>query len=274
LSDNPMIRQPRTRKPRPRSGRPAARPKTAPGRVLFDRLAPQPAYRRVSAAIEGKIMQRSLRPGDMLPTESELARQFGVNRSTVREALRRLESVGLVDRSNGGKRLLVIRPGAAETATRVSRALALEEVTFIELWEAMLAIAPRTAALAAERAGSDGADRLADIVTRVEATHSSDAMVAAVVEFFGGLAELAGNRVLVMSTQPLTRLLAPSLRRMVDRVPQAQSRIVVAERCIAEAVRHSKPDEAETWMTRHIQDFRRGYELAGMALGTRVALPA
>jgi DNA-binding FadR family transcriptional regulator len=242
--------------------------------VLFDRLAPQPAYRRVSAAIEGKILQRSLRPGDMLPTESELARQFGVNRSTVREALRRLESVGLVDRSNGGKRLLVIRPGSAETATRVSRALALEEVTFIELWEAMLAIAPRTAALAAERAGSDGADRLADIVTRVEATHSSDAMVDAVVEFFGGLAELAGNRVLVMSTQPLTRLLAPSLRRMVDRVPQAQSRIVVAERCIAEAVRHSKPDEAETWMTRHIQDFRRGYELAGMALGTRVALPA
>jgi GntR family transcriptional regulator, transcriptional repressor for pyruvate dehydrogenase complex len=241
--------------------------------VVFDRLAPQPAYRRVSAAIEAKILQRALRPGDMLPTESELASQFGVNRSTVREALRRLESAGLVDRTNGGKRLLVIRPGPA-AATRVSRALAFEEVTFIELWEAMLAIAPRTAALAAERAGSDGAARLEDIVTRVGAARSSDAMVAAVVEFFGGLAELAGNRVLVMSTQPLTRLLAPSLRRMVDRVPQAQSRIVVAERCIAEAVRGGKPGEAETWMNRHIQDFRRGYELAGMALGTRVALPA
>jgi hypothetical protein len=49
---------------------------------------------------------------------------------------------------------------------------------------------------------------------------------------------------------------------------------VVAERCIAEAVRRGKPAEAETWMTRHVQDFRRGYELAGMALGTRVAVPA
>ena len=97
---------------------------------------------------------------------------------------------------------------------------------------------------------------------------------AVVVEFFGLVAELAGNRVLVMSTQPLTRLLAPSLRRMIDRVPQAQARIVVAERCIAEAVRRGKPAEAETWMTRHVQDFRRGYELAGMALGTRVAVPA
>jgi hypothetical protein len=61
---------------------------------------------------------------------------------------------------------------------------------------------------------------------------------------------------------------------MIDRVPQAQARIVVAERCIAEAVRRGKAGEAETWMTRHVQDFRRGYELAGMALDTRVALPA
>ena len=117
--------------------------------MLFERLAHQPAYRQVSTAIEDKILRRTLRPGDMLPTESELARQFGVNRSTVREALRRLESSGLVDRLNGGKRLFVTRPGSAETVSRVSRALALDEVTFIELWEAMLAIAPRTAALAA-----------------------------------------------------------------------------------------------------------------------------
>ena len=65
-----------------------------------------------------------------------------------------------------------------------------------------------------------------------------------------------------------------SLRRMIDRVPQAQARIVVAERCIAEAVRRGRSAEAETWMTRHVQDFRRGYELAGMALDTRVAVPA
>ena len=242
--------------------------------MLFERLSPQPAYRRVSTAIEDKILRRALRPGDMLPTETELARQFGVNRSTVREALRRLESSGLVDRANGGKRLLVIRPGSAETVSRVSRALALDEVTFIELWEAMLAIAPRTAGLAAERARDEGAARLDEVVARVEAARNADAAVGLVVEFFGLVAELSGNRVLVMSTQPLTRLLAPSLRRMIDRVPQAQARIVVAERCIAEAVRRGKAGEAETWMTRHVQDFRRGYELAGMALDTRVALPA
>jgi GntR family transcriptional repressor for pyruvate dehydrogenase complex len=268
------VRRPGPAQSRSASGPIDSKPKLGAEPILFERLLQHPAYWRVSAVIEEKILRRALRPGDPLPTETELARQFGVNRSTVREALRRLESSGLVSRVNGGKRLLVTRPAPAETASRVSRALALDEVTFIELWEAMLAIAPRTAALAAERARPEGSALLDDVVLRVESARSADAAVAIVVEFFGLLAELAGNRVLVLSTQPLTRLLAPSLRRMIDRVPQAQSRIVVAERCIAEAVRRGRPEEAQTWMTRHIQDFRRGYELAGMSLDTRVALPS
>ena len=61
---------------------------------LFEPLARQPASHRISKVIEQKILRRSLRPGDDLPTETELAEQFAVNRSTVREALRRLESAG------------------------------------------------------------------------------------------------------------------------------------------------------------------------------------
>ncbi len=55
------------------------------------------------------------------------------------------------------------------------------------------------------------------------------------MEFFGKLAELSGNRVLMLAMQPVTRLLAPSLRRMIDRVPQGRTRILVAQRCIVEA---------------------------------------
>jgi DNA-binding GntR family transcriptional regulator len=58
---------------------------------------------------------------------------------------------------------------------------------------------------------------------------------------------------------------------MIDRVPQGRSRILVAQRCIVEALRKSDPVEAASWMTRHVQDFRRGYEIAGIALDTRVA---
>jgi len=237
--------------------------------VMFEPLTRQPAYHRVSSAIEQKILRRSLRQGELLPTETALAAQFAVNRSTVREALRRLESAGLVERAAGGKRLKVSRPGQADTASRVGRALALDDVTFIELWEAMRAVAPRTAALAAEHADAEGLERLEAIIAKVESARGSDAVVVHVGEFFGVLAELSANRVLQLAMQPVTQLLAPSLRRMIDRVPQGRSRILVAQRCIVEAMRTGKPAEAESWMTRHVQDFRRGYEIAGIALDTR-----
>ena len=251
--------------------------KTAPARpaqtpaVVFEPLTPQPAYRRVSSVIEQKILRRSLRQGDALPTETELARQFAVNRSTVREALRRLESTGLVGRVGGAKRLVVTRPAAADTASRVSRALVLDEVTFIELWEAMLAIAPRVAALAARNASAADAQRMSAIIDAVDAARTADVAVTHVVEFFGVLAELSGNRVLMIAMQPVTKLLSPSLRRMMDRVSQSRSRIVVAQRCIVGALRTQDVGEAESWMTRHVQDFRRGYELAGISLDTRAA---
>lgn len=239
---------------------------------LFEPLTRQPASHRISTVIEQKILRRSLRPGDALPTETELAEQFAVNRSTVREALRRLESAGLVGREGGSKRLKVTRPGHAETASRVGRTLALDDVTFIELWEAMRAVAPRVAALCAEHGTADEVVALESIVAAVETARSADGAVTQVVEFFGKLAELSGNRVLQLAMQPVTRLLAPSLRRMIDRVPQGRTRILVAQRCIVEAIREHKPDEAESWMTRHVQDFRRGYELAGIALDTKVGI--
>ncbi len=253
---------------------PPTRQKTGPKsarRALFEPLEPQPAYGRVAAAIEQKILKRSLRQGDPLPSETELARQFNVNRSTVREAVRRLESAGLVGRAAGSKRLRVTRPGQAATASSMSRALALDDVTFIELWEAMLAIAPRTAALAAAHSRPENIERLELCIRQVETAKGSELAVAGVVDFFGALAATSANRVLVLAMQPVTRLLAPSLRRMIDRVPQGRSRIVVAQRCIIEALRKGDATEAQNWMTRHVQDFRRGYEIAGISLETRAA---
>jgi DNA-binding FadR family transcriptional regulator len=135
----------------------------------------------------------------------------------------------------------------------------------------MLAIAPRTAALAAAHARPENLERLELCVQKVETARGSETAVAGVVEFFGSLAATSANRVLVLAMQPVTKLLAPSLRRMIDRVPQGRSRIVVAQRCIIEALRKGDVAEAQSWMTRHVQDFRRGYEIAGIALDTRAA---
>jgi GntR family transcriptional repressor for pyruvate dehydrogenase complex len=240
------------------------------GSRLFDPITPLPAYRRVSSAIEQKILARALRPGDVLPTETELARQFAVNRSTVREAFRQLESSGLVGRVTGTKKMVVTRPAQKDTATQVSRALALDEVTFVELWEAMTAIAPGTAALAAANATEAALASLRGAAKALDAARTTNATVTAVGVYFEALAALSGNRVLMLAMQPVVGLLAPSLRYMLERVPRGKERIGVAQRNIIQALEAGNATEAEAWMTRHVEDFRRGYELAGIALDTRV----
>src|SRR5262245_66487324 len=71
----------------------------------FERIKALPAYELVADAIERKILGGILRPGDPIGTESELVKQFGVNRSTVREGIRLLEQAGLVARESN-RRLL------------------------------------------------------------------------------------------------------------------------------------------------------------------------
>lgn len=241
--------------------------------TLFEPLHFEPAYRRVATTIEKKIMARDLNDGDALPAETDLARQFGVNRSTVREALRELQSKGLVARREGGKRLFITHPQASDVASGVSRALQLHGVTFLEVWEAMMIVEPQAAALAARKREAAQLEELLALNQEFDAVGAdSAAAVATVVDFFRTLARCSQNRVLVLAQAPLMRLLSPTLARMIDQVPQARSRIVVAQRHLIDTIRDRNADEARNWMEKHIRDFKRGYELAGIALDYRVSV--
>jgi GntR family transcriptional regulator, transcriptional repressor for pyruvate dehydrogenase complex len=168
----------------------------------------------------------------------------------------------LLGRVRGEKRLRVTRPEPRRVSSGVSRALALHDVTFLELWEAMMAIEPVAAQYAAarrtpaqlqalERAGARFAREVAD----------TTAAVSAVVDFFTAVATASGNQVLALSQAPLNLLLAPALTRMIDRVPQARTRIHDAQGKITDAIKLRRSEQARTWMEKHIRDFKRGHEL-------------
>lgn len=230
---------------------------------LFEPLNDHPAYRQIANLIEQRIVARVLRAGDALPSETDLARQFGVNRSTIREAIRELETHGLLGRGRGEKRLRVTRPAHRHVSSGVSRALALHDVTYLELWEAMMAIEPAAAHYAAARRTPAQLQRLVRAGTRFRRDAADTAAaVSAVVEFFTTVAESSANQVLALSQAPLNLLLAPTLTQIIDRVPQARARIREAQSRITSAIKLSRSEVARTWMEKHIRDFKRGYELA------------
>ena len=232
----------------------------------------EPGYRKVAAALTERILDRSLPAGVHMPPEIELARQLGVHRSTVREALRELETNGLLERRRGSKRMVVTRPANNAVAEGVRRALSLSDVSFQHVWEAMTMIEPPLAEAAARRHEPASLTALEDAAAQFRA-HNADTQVVGrseavreVADFFRRLGDCAANPVLILAQEPLLQLLEPSLDAMIDQVPQARARIVTAERRIVEAVRARDAASARDWMAKHIRDFKRGYELAGMSL--------
>lgn len=243
----------------------------ADARIQFAKVRAEPAYRRVAAQIAGRIHDRSLSDGDPLPTELELAGQFEVTRSTVREALRELESQGLLERRRGSKRMIVTRPSHVTMITQMSNALALHDVTVREVWEALTILRPAIAELAARRHDATHLAQLDAAQAAFTASESTADAVSAVSEFFDVLDTAAGNRALMLAQRPLLPLLVSSLMLMLDSVPQSRQRIALAQRRLRAAVAARDAQTAGEWMAKHVRDFRRGFEIAGIDLDTRVA---
>ena len=241
--------------------------------VEFAPLLIEPAYRRVAAAIGARILSRELPEGERLPPELQLARQFGVNRSTLREALRELESRGLLRRRPGSKLMSVSRPRQQAVAQGVSHALLLHDVTVRDVWEALTILEPPLAQAAARaRSTADLRELEVAAAAYAEAQADADLAVQRTAEVFRTIGRAAHNPVLALAQEPLLQLLEPSLRVMIDKVPQARSRIATAHRHLSAALAARNTDDAHAWMARHIRDFRRGYEIAGIDIGLRLGV--
>jgi DNA-binding FadR family transcriptional regulator len=257
--------------PRSSVKRKTAAPATPATPAEFAPIRMEPAYRKVAAALLERITDRSINEGERLPAEIELARQFGVHRGTVREALRELETNGVLKRERGSKLMMVTRPARVDVAAGVSRALALHDVSFHDVWEALTALEPPMAATAARERKTDDLTRLDGIVARQSEKLDTDQAVEQTADFFHAVGEATHNGVFMLAHEPLVQLLVPSLGAMIDKVPQARTRIADAQRQITAAIRARDAAAAKDWMAKHIRDFRRGFEIARIALEQRVA---
>lgn len=237
----------------------------------FQPLKKEPAYLKVYQAIEESILSGQLDEGATLPTETDLTEQLGVTRATVREGLRLLEQRDLIERGPA-KRFYVKRPDASDIAAATSKGFALGGITFREVWEALHTMYPQAARLAADRLEAADITALEDTHARLLASDASDSEVTVdlAVEFFQRLARALDNRVLLAMLQSLNLMIGVSLRNVIEGTPDPHSRIVSAQKRIIAALKARDEKEAGEWMARHVDDLRRGYEIASVDLDTPV----
>lgn len=237
----------------------------------FGQIVFEPAYRKVADAIGARILNRSLREGERLPSETELARQFAVHRSTVREALRELQSRGLLERRTGSKLMSVSRPRQASVAAGISHALLLSDVTVGDVWRALTILEPPIArAAAVARNAADLAALRCAIVGFGAGQADAQVAVGRTADVFRCIGHASHNPVLALAQEPLLQLLEPSLRMIIDKLPQARSRIATAHAKLLVAFEAGDEAEAGRWMERHIRDLSRGFGLAGIDLAVTI----
>ena len=229
----------------------------------FSTLARRPAYARVSEQIREAIVSGRIPAGDLLPTETELAAQFGVTRSTVREAIRLLEQSGMLGRA-GRKRLAVSLPSLESAASAVNSAMQMHRVTFKDLWEISMGLEPLAARLAcATRTAADLAALQANLARTRAAFDDDEAMLEIEIEFHDLVARATRNHALLLARQPLNQLFYPAYRPVIERLKPGK-RILESHTRIADAIRANDPATAAEWAEKHMRDFRRGIQMAGL----------
>jgi GntR family transcriptional repressor for pyruvate dehydrogenase complex len=211
-------------------------------------------YETVIDYVKERIANGTYKPGQRLPSVSELAKDVGVGVSTIREGIRVLGNLGLV-RVHQGQGMFVTED--ARLAEDPLETLAIiEDSTLLHILEVRRIFEPEAAALAALRATDDQIQMLkkAAIEQEQQVRRSGDA-IQSEFSFHRLLLDAAHNPVLTRMMRSVDNLLLDSRRRTL-RIIGDQGHSVHYHFLIAHAIQSRDPDQAKILMLQHILDVK------------------
>lgn len=202
--------------------------------------------------IKEMIVSGALRPGDRLPRENELAAELGLSRNSLREAVRALSLIRILD----------VRQGDGTYVTSLDPQLLLEALSFVvdfhrddtvlEFLEVRRILEPAATAMAAARIGDARLDELAAELDSLGDRPSLDELITADLEFHRAIVRASGNSVLCSLLDGLS---GPTTRARVWRgltQEGAVGRTLYEHRAILSALRDRDAEAARSWATVHV----------------------
>jgi GntR family transcriptional regulator, transcriptional repressor for pyruvate dehydrogenase complex len=212
---------------------------------------------RITAKLIGRIKEMiatgAISPGSKFPPERELAIDFGVNRASVRQALKVLEIMGVLSQHVGDGTYL---SSSAETILNepIDFLVLLDDLSQHELFETRLMIEPELTARAAERATAEDLSALRNAIFSMERSKTTRDRLNADLSFHEAIFRASGNRICHLLFKGIHRTLLLSMGRLSDRVSMDQP--LMFHRKIYAAIRARNPEAARVAMQEHILDAR------------------
>jgi GntR family transcriptional repressor for pyruvate dehydrogenase complex len=216
------------------------------------------------AQFKGLIAQGIVRPGMKLPPERELAGSFNVSRSSLRHALKVLDSMGVI-RQRVGDGTYLTTSAASILSQPLEFPILLDGISLSDLMETRLMVEPELAARAAERATSEDLVSLRRSIAGMKGERDEEKLVDLDLAFHDGILRASGNVLCYRLFSLIHKAMAKSIlltSRLVD-----WDHTMGFHRPICEAIDRRNPGAARRAMTEHLLDAR---DLLGRAYGTRI----
>ena len=213
-------------------------------------------YEQIVQQIEESILKGELNEGSQLPAERDLAKQFGVSRTAVREAIKALQEKGLVDAFPG--RGTFVTNGTSNSMRRsLDRIIKSGEPDGLaHLVEVREILEPEIAALAAVRATEQDLTAMREALDVMDnAGRDSDAFIEADLDFHLALAEAAANPIVLSLIDSIVGLLREQ-RLRIFRIPGGPECGQDHHKRILEAIQRHDPQGARAAMHAHLSQVR------------------
>jgi GntR family transcriptional regulator, transcriptional repressor for pyruvate dehydrogenase complex len=214
-------------------------------------------YEQIVQQIEESVLNGSLKPGDQLPAERELAQRLGVSRTAVREAVKALREKGLVEAYSG--RGTFITDGTTHAARQSFDLMVKigQQESSTHLAELRLILEPGIAALAAERIEEEYLAAMREAVAVMDrAQKDPAAYIEADLDFHLALAEAVANPLILSLIDSIVGLLREQ-RIKIFNVEGGPQRGQVHHKRILEAMERRDPEMARSAMRAHLEQVRQ-----------------
>jgi GntR family transcriptional repressor for pyruvate dehydrogenase complex len=216
-------------------------------------------HEQIADSIQDMIAEDQLQPGARLPPERDLAKVLGVNRATLREAIRSLQQRGLVEMKVGSGTFITSVPPAVVAET-IERFLVFGTCSHEELMTVRAILEPEIAALAAQHATAEDLSILQALVEQIEDAFVREEVAnyaAADVGFHEALAAATHNDLISALTQGLEKVMKTWILAQTETRRLEQG--AYGHRPICESVVAGDPDGAREAMHSHIILTRRAF---------------